>query len=277
MLALLAALTLALLGTRAPAPAGAQQINSTVALGIVIQQQEAEVPLIEAQALQLWANATAEMALVAEGLQLAAANVSTLYGAGDGAALMAMVNASECGVASAQSYAVNATAFYVYACCVVRKLRTPALLKVATEAYRVYHGAGVDADADSTGDTLQNIADVQFVDRMGFARAPCLDDASIFQPQEAGARAIGALTITSCLMEATRALYLYATSVAGCLSAPTSVTGCNTNATLTLAAVAPNMRYAEFDPVYAAVCGAPALGAFYAAQTAATCKAVAPP
>jgi hypothetical protein len=245
----------------------AQAVGEVAAQDVLLQQQQETLDQ-DAFAQAQWLNTTSMLVDVSAGLVLATANVSALYSPAGAANLTAAVNAGECVVSPARNYVLNATLVYDFLCCVVRKLRAPALVQTVTIAYETYLGAPMDSDADNTAAVLQGLQTMQSLDQLGFAQRPCLSTQGTFAAQQSAVQATNAMAVASWLLEAEGSVYINAQAVAGCQQAPAAATGCLSNATLDISAPAafPNTRYWRYDPTYAEVCSPAALAAFYAAQ-----------
>jgi hypothetical protein len=259
-------------------------VNSTALLDAILAEQAEALIELENEALYQWRNATMSMALLNTALDDVIGALTMLYGAENATFFNSTLAAAAqgCAVLHAEEYIANATQIQAFYCCHLAILRFPALLRVIAQATYVYHGAYIDDNADNTQPALIGLETMQYLDYVGFVVARCMgadEGAATMRAQQNAVRAIGALAIGGYLLEAYEAIYLDAISLRGCIGAPTDVTGCYYNDTITLAQVPLNMVYgsgAGFDEAYLNVCGGATLSAFNALPNTVSCVSIPP-
>jgi hypothetical protein len=244
-------------------------ITSIPVLNEILNQQLAETTYKTTQSELLWTNATMAMANLNTALTLAAGNVSALYDAVGSALFQSTLNPQSCTVLPYTSYISNATEIQAFFCCHLRKIRIPAMAKVLSNAYMIFHQVAKDDDFGSTAAVIQGLQTMQYIDEVGFILQTCIDDSGILDAELASVRAIATLELVADLTEVYSAIYVDAISVAGCIGNP--LAGCNQTTPLLWEQAGINMMYADYDTIYSKTCDLPA---FNAKQTSSVCVPV---
>lgn len=269
-------------GQDSSAPAQ-QPINSTELLEIILAQQSDEVVYQNTLTQYAWQNVTLAMTQLNQAYGIIVQNMTALMDPAAGAAFMQLLAAMngndtcayDMQVGPWSSYASNATAMQAFFCCHLARMRVPALLSVLTQAYVIFHLVPMDFDSDNTPSALQGLGTAQFLDIKGAMIRPCLDDSTVFVPQQAQVRAISALEVYADILLVYGSMNSAITAVSGCIGAPSG--SCMGQTTpIASGQLVLNFDYWMIDPAFQEVCGYDVLQQFNIDQYALPCSSVAP-
>lgn len=258
-------------------------INSTSLLDIILQQQADEVVFQNTEAQYLWQNATLAMSQLNQAYSIIVQNLTSLMDPPAGAAFLQQLSAMngndtcayDMQVGHWSDYVGNGTAMQAFFCCHLARVRVPALLSVLTQAYVIFHLVPMDFDSDNTPAALQGLSTAQYLDIVGAMVQPCIDDNTVFIPQQAQVRAVAALSVYADILQIYGSMNSAIKALSGCIGAASG--SCSGQTTpINSSQLVLNFHYWMIDPAFQEVCGYEVLQTFNVDQYSLPCSPISP-
>jgi len=226
---------------------------------------------LSAQGIALWEDEVVWMADVNTALQYVVGNISLFY---NDTAVVHALNATTCTVQSPYMYYTNYTPVHEFGCCHVRKLKTPALLKLHADLYTLYLGAASvpSIGSDDVLDVLVNLIRDAETARLSYESGACKDDVSIHIPETVWLLLDGSTKRIAWLLHLYNNLSVSLSSLSTCVLPPilgnADAIGCLYTSPISSAQINVNLNFTFSDMAVQAVCSNSAIASLESARLA---------